>query len=121
MTAMRAFRVHEHGGTEVLCFEEIPVPQPGPGEVRVKVAWSALNHLDTWVRRGVPGHRFPLPMTPGCDFSGMIDELGDGVSGWAIGARVAIAPKSAAKFWTATSATKPFHRKERTKCVDVWI
>ena len=89
---MRAVRVHEHGGLEVLKIEEIPTPEPGPGEVRVRVAWSALNHLDTWVRRGVEGHKFPLPITPGCDFSGVVDALGAGVSGIEAGQRVAVAP-----------------------------
>ena len=89
---MRAIRVHEHGGFDVLKLEEVPVPEPGPGEVRIKVAWSALNHLDNWVRKGVPGHKFPLPLTPGCDFSGTIDACGAGVEGWEAGAPVAIAP-----------------------------
>lgn len=93
---MRAVRVHEHGGVEALRLEEIAVPAPGPGEVRIRVAWSALNHLDVWVRRGVPGHRFPLPITPGCDFSGTVDACGAGVTGWAEGARVCVAPGHAA-------------------------
>lgn len=89
---MRAVRVAAHGGAEALRIEEIAVPEPGPGEVRLRVAWSALNHLDVWVRKGVPGHRFPLPLTPGCDFSGTVDACGPGVSGWAEGARVCVAP-----------------------------
>jgi len=93
---MRAVRVHEHGGLEVLRLEDVAVPEPGPGEARVRVAWSALNHLDAWVRRGVPGHKFPLPMIPGCDFSGVVEALGPGVSGWAAGARVCVAPGFAA-------------------------
>ena len=52
------------------------MPQPGPGEVRVTVKAAGLNHLDTWVRRGVPGHAFPLPMVPGCDGAGVVDALG---------------------------------------------
>ncbi len=89
---MRAVRVHQHGDFEVLALEQHPVPEPGPGEVRLKVAWAALNHLDTWVRRGVPGHRFPLPMTLGCDFSGVIDACGPGTEELAPGTRVAVAP-----------------------------
>lgn len=89
---MRAVRVHEHGDFDVLKIEEIPAPEPGPGEVRVQVAWSALNHLDTWVRRGVEGHQFPLPITPGCDFSGVIESVGPGVRGLDVGQRVAVAP-----------------------------
>ncbi len=89
---MRAVRVHAHGGLEALALEEIAVPEPGPGEVRMRVAWSALNHLDVWVRQGVPGHKFPLPLTPGCDFSGRVDACGAGVNDWAEGTRVCVAP-----------------------------
>ena len=89
---MQAVRVHEHGDLEVLRLEEVPIPEPGPGEVRVRVAWSALNHLDTWVRRGVPGHQFPLPITPGCDFSGVVDAVGPGAEHWQPGQRVTVAP-----------------------------
>ncbi|MBU1700793.1 MAG: zinc-binding dehydrogenase [Candidatus Eisenbacteria bacterium] len=90
---MKAWRVFEHGGPEVLRFEESArIPEPGPGEARVKVLATALNHLDLWVRRGVPGHTFPLPLTPGCDVSGLVDQLGAGVQGWGAGDPVLIAP-----------------------------
>ena len=89
---MRSIRIHEHGGYEVLKLEEVPVPEPGPGQVRVKVAWSALNHLDIWVRKGVPGHQFPLPIIPGCDFSGVVDACGPGVVKPEPGTAVAVAP-----------------------------
>ncbi len=89
---MRAVRIHEHGGLEVLRLEDLPDPEPGPGEVRLRVAWAALNHLDIWVRRGVEGHRFPLPITPGCDFSGVVDRVGPGASEAWLGRRVAVAP-----------------------------
>ncbi|MDP7062532.1 MAG: zinc-binding dehydrogenase [Planctomycetota bacterium] len=89
---MKAVRVHEHGGYEVLQIEDVPIPEPGPGQVRIKVAWAALNHLDVWVRRGVPGHRFPLPITPGCDFSGTVDKAGLGAEIWQAGQRVTVAP-----------------------------
>ena len=69
---MRAVVVREHGGLEQLRFEERPVPEPGPGEVRVALRAIGLNHLDTWVRRGVPGHRFPLPIVPGSDGAGVV-------------------------------------------------
>jgi NADPH:quinone reductase-like Zn-dependent oxidoreductase len=89
---MRAIRVHEHGDGNALQLEDLPVPEPKPGEVRIKVAWSALNHLDTWVRRGVPGHKFPLPLIPGCDFSGIIDACGKQVEAWEVGDRVCVNP-----------------------------
>ncbi len=89
---MRAVVIREHGGYEKLEFEERPVPTPGPGEVLVEVKAAGLNHLDTWVRRGVPGHAFPLPMVPGCDGAGRVEALGPGVEGLEIAQRVLVAP-----------------------------
>lgn len=77
---MKAIVVREHGGPEVLVAEDRPVPEPGPGEARVRVSAVAMNHLDIWVRRGVPGHPFPLPIVPGCDVAGTIDSLGPGAN-----------------------------------------
>lgn len=89
---MRALRIHEHGDFDVLKLEQRPEPEPGPGEVLLKVEAAGVNHLDTWVRRGVPGHRFPLPITPGSDAAGTIAALGEGVTGLAVGDRIAVAP-----------------------------
>ncbi len=89
---MKAIRIHEHGDYGVLKVEEVARPQPGPGEILLEMRYSALNHLDTWVRRGVPGHEFPLPITPGSDGSGVIAELGEGVEGFEIGESIAVAP-----------------------------
>ena len=89
---MKAIRIHEHGDYDVLRIEELPRPTPGPGELLLEMRFSALNHLDTWVRRGVPGHNFPLPITPGSDGAGLIAALGEGVEGFEIGERIAIAP-----------------------------
>lgn len=88
---MKAFRVHEHGGLEALRREEVPDPAPGPGEIRVRVEAISINHLDLWVRRGVSGHRFPLPLIPGCDVVGRVEDPPEG-SPWRSGDRVAIAP-----------------------------
>ena len=71
---MRAVVIGEHGSFDKLLLEERPAPEPGPGEVRVRIKAAALNHLDTWVRRGVPGFRFPLPIIPGCDGAGVTDD-----------------------------------------------
>ena len=89
---MNAVRVHEHGDFDVLRIEEVAAPVAAAGQVRIRVAYAALNHLDTWVRRGVPGHKFPLPITPGCDFSGVIESVGEGVNSCKVGDRVAVAP-----------------------------
>lgn len=64
--------VAEHGGPEVLRVTSLPPLAPAPGEVRVRVTHVALNHLDLWVRRGVPGHDFHLPHVPGSDVAGVL-------------------------------------------------
>jgi NADPH:quinone reductase-like Zn-dependent oxidoreductase len=70
---VRAVVIREHGSFDKLLLEERPVPEPGPGEVRVRIRAAALNHLDTWVRRGIEGFKFPLPIIPGCDGAGVTD------------------------------------------------
>ncbi len=77
---MRALRVSRHGGPEVIELVDLPTPEPGPGEVRVRVTHVGLNHLDVWVRRGVPGHRFPLPLIPGSDVVGVREDTGERVA-----------------------------------------
>jgi NADPH:quinone reductase-like Zn-dependent oxidoreductase len=81
---VRAVRFHRHGGPEVLQLDELPEPIPGPGEVRVVVEAVGLNHLDLWVRRGLP-LRIEMPHVGGSDFAGVVDALGPGVSTWAPG------------------------------------
>ena len=93
---MKAWRIDTHGGNEVLKRIELETPKPGPGKIRVDVKAVGLNHLDLWVRKGVPGHRFPLPLIPGTDAVGVVSEIGPGVdlksSGLAIGTRVIVSP-----------------------------
>lgn len=76
---MRCVVVREHGGFDRLLHEEREIPDPGPGQVRVRMCAVGLNHLDTWVRRGVPGHTFPLPLVASSDGSGVVDAVGRGV------------------------------------------
>ena len=73
VSTRRAILVTAHGGPDVLQIVDAPAPSPGPGEVSVKVTHVALNHLDLWVRRGVPGHDFHLPHVPGSDIAGLVD------------------------------------------------
>jgi len=89
---MQAARIHEHGGPEVLKLDEIERPRPAPGEVLVKVLGVSINHLDLWVRRGMPGVTIPMPRVLGCDGTGEVVELGEGVSGVSVGQRVVIEP-----------------------------
>ncbi|MGQ0553663.1 MAG: zinc-binding dehydrogenase [Planctomycetota bacterium] len=89
---MKAVVIREHGGLDKLLLEDLPRPQPAADEVLVEIKAVGLNHLDTWVRRGLPGHRFPLPLIPGCDFSGIVREVGSAARGVAVGDRVLAAP-----------------------------
>jgi NADPH:quinone reductase-like Zn-dependent oxidoreductase len=73
---MIAWLIEQHGGPEVLKQKELPRPEVRDDEVLVKVRALSLNHLDLWVRKGVPGHKFPLPIIPGCDIVGEIDSFG---------------------------------------------
>jgi len=76
---MKVIRIHEFGDPEVLKYEEIPEPQPGHGEVRIKVIAAGVNPLDWKIRRGYLGE-LPLPMTMGIDVAGIIDALGQGAT-----------------------------------------
>ena len=89
---MRAVVIREHGGLDRLFFEDVADPVPGPGQVRVALRATGLNHLDVWVRRGVPGHPYPLPLVPGCDGAGVVDAVGPGVASRKAGDRVCLAP-----------------------------
>ncbi len=89
---MRALRIHAHGGPEVLAVDEVPRPSPRDGELLIKVLAASINHLDLWVRRGMPGFPVPFPRTLGCDGVGEIAELGAGVSGLRVGQRVVLEP-----------------------------
>ncbi len=84
---MKALRFHEYGGPEVLRLDDVPLPEPGAGEVRVRVAGSAFNPVDDGIRAGYLRETFPveLPHTPGVEVSGTIDALGEGVEGVAVG------------------------------------
>jgi NADPH:quinone reductase-like Zn-dependent oxidoreductase len=92
MSTMRAAVVREHGGFENVNVEDWPVPEPAADEVLVKVHAAGTNHLDLWVRRGVPGHEFPLPMILGCDFSGVVEAVGAAVRNVKTGDEIAAAP-----------------------------
>ena len=89
---MKAALFHQHGDIDVLNYEEIETPKPGPGEVLVQVKACSLNHLDLWVRKGLPGLKLPLPHIGGSDIAGVVSELGQGVTEAAVGRRVVIAP-----------------------------
>src|SRR5437867_10532151 len=89
---MKAVRFHEHGGLEKLRYEDVPEPQPGPGEVVVRVKACALNYLDLWERRGLPDIQLPLPHISGAYVAGLVESVGSGVSQPKPGDRTLVCP-----------------------------
>jgi len=89
---MKALYFDEHGELDAVKFGEVPTPEPGAGEVLVRVRACALNFLDIWVRRGWPGLKLKMPHWCGADVSGEIVELGDQVTDWQVGQRVVVDP-----------------------------
>jgi NADPH:quinone reductase-like Zn-dependent oxidoreductase len=92
---MRAALFRRHGGPEVMEIGEVPTPTPGPGEVQIRVTAAALNHIDLWLRQGLPALRVSLPHVSGGDVCGVVAELGPGVAvraGCAVGDRVLVNP-----------------------------
>ena len=88
---MTAMVLREHGGPEVLRSEQLPIVEPGPGEVRVRIKAVALNHLDIWVRKGGPAFHLEYPHRLGSDVAGVIDAVGPGATG-AVGTKVVVQP-----------------------------
>jgi NADPH:quinone reductase-like Zn-dependent oxidoreductase len=89
---MKAVYIQEHGGPEVLRLGEVDDPVAAPGEVIVDVKATSLNHLDIFVRRGMPGIKIPLPHVLGSDASGTVAGAGEGVTDVAVGDRVLVDP-----------------------------
>jgi len=89
---MKAAVIEKQGGLENLVYREWPDPEPRAGEVVVRVRGCGLNHLDIFVRRGMPGFPVPMPFISGGDIAGEIAGLGQGVTDWKIGDRVALLP-----------------------------
>ncbi len=76
---MKAIRVHEFGGPEVLKLEEVGIPKPSAGEVLVRIHAAGVNPYDTYMRAGTYALKPPLPYTPGSDAAGVVEAVGDGV------------------------------------------
>jgi NADPH:quinone reductase-like Zn-dependent oxidoreductase len=87
---MKAVLFNEQGGTDVLHYTEFPMPEPGQGQVLLKLESAALNRMDLWTRSGSSGIKIEFPHISGADGAGTIAGLGDCVSDWAIGERVVI-------------------------------
>jgi NADPH:quinone reductase-like Zn-dependent oxidoreductase len=89
---MKALAFHEHGGLDRLRYQDVPDPAIGPADVLVRVRACALNHLDLFVREGLPGFRLPLPFWTGCDIAGEVAQVGAAVRDITVGDRVAVNP-----------------------------
>ncbi len=89
---MKAIVLHEHGDTSVLHYADVHEPHLRHNEVLIHVRACALNHLDLWVRRGVPGYQIPFPHIPGSDIAGEVAQVGPEVSTVHIGQKVVLAP-----------------------------
>jgi NADPH2:quinone reductase len=84
---MKAIQIHETGGPEVLTLAEMPIPQPGPGQVLIRVEAVGVNFIEIYFRKGT--YKAALPFTPGSEAAGTVEELGPGVTGFAAGDAVA--------------------------------
>ncbi|MFQ5896475.1 MAG: zinc-binding dehydrogenase [Nitrospinota bacterium] len=89
---MRTVRFREHGGPEVIEVADVPDLRAGPGQVVMEVRAISLNHLDLWMRRGLPGMKVSFPHVPGSDAAGVVREVGPGVSRVKPGDRVVFYP-----------------------------
>ncbi len=89
---MKAVILERLGGPENLRLADWPDPKPGPEEVLVRVKACGLNHLDLWVRQGIPAYKITLPHILGSDASGEVAALGEGTSGVSVGDRVSVHP-----------------------------
>jgi len=89
---MQAVIFHEHGGPDQLKYEEVSDPKILPDEVLIRVKACALNHLDIWIRQGIPAYQIPLPHISGCDVAGLVEQVGTAVPGVEVGDRVFVSP-----------------------------
>jgi 2-desacetyl-2-hydroxyethyl bacteriochlorophyllide A dehydrogenase len=88
---MKCVRIYEHGGVDKLVQDEISLPKIGPADALIQVKATSINHLDLWVRQGLPGVKFPLPIIPGVDAAGIVAEVGASVHHLRAGDRVVVA------------------------------
>ncbi|MFH1811538.1 MAG: zinc-binding dehydrogenase [Pseudomonadota bacterium] len=89
---MKAAAITSHGGLDRLTIVDLPEPVPGPGQVRLRVHAAALNHLDLWVRRGLPGLTLPMPHVIASDVAAVVESWGEGVNSFKTGQAVVVSP-----------------------------
>src|SRR5690606_40140609 len=90
----KAVRIHEHGGPEVLRYEEVEIGDPGPGEIRIRHTAIGLNFLDCYYRTGLYAAPNGLPLIPGNEAAGIVESVGEGVSDLKVGDQVAYGSRS---------------------------
>jgi NADPH:quinone reductase-like Zn-dependent oxidoreductase len=90
--SVRGARIHAHGGLDQIVVDDFEITEPGAGGVRVRLRAAALNHLDLFVLAGIPGIDMPLPHVLGADGAGIVDAVGEGVHGVAVGDEVVLNP-----------------------------
>jgi NADPH:quinone reductase-like Zn-dependent oxidoreductase len=101
--SMKAIRIHAHGGPEVLKIDDIDVPKPRAEHALVRIKAAAMNHMDLWVRKGMPGVKIPLPIVLGCEASGVVEDTGQ---------EVVIAPSTSCGFCEACLAGNDHYCRE---------
>jgi NADPH:quinone reductase len=106
MGAMKAIRVHQFGGPEVLTLEDVPDPKPSTRQVLVRVRAAGVNPADTYIRTGTYAALPPLPYTPGVDAAGTVEAIGGGVAHLEKGDRVWVFAQSSANGATGAYAEK---------------
>ena len=84
---MKAIQIHATGGPEVLELADLPIPEPGPGQVLMRIEATGVNFIEIYFRKGV--YKAALPLIPGSEAAGTVEELGPGVTGFAAGDAVA--------------------------------
>ena len=89
---MKAVVFRAHGGPEVLHYTDVPTPTPGPGDVLIRVECCSINHLDIWLRQGIPAYQLTLPHICGCDVAGRVEQVGPNVTSVTVGTPVFVAP-----------------------------
>lgn len=101
---MKASVFAQHGGPEVLKYEEVPDPKPGPREAVIKVKASGCNYNDLWARQGLPGMKFDLPHISGSDAAGIVTEVGSEVTSVKVGQEVVVHPSMSCRICAACTS-----------------
>ncbi len=109
---MKAVVFHQHGGPEVLRYEDVPEPTPGPHEVVIQVKAAGCNYNDLWARQGLPGMKFDLPHISGSDAAGVITRVGSAVKSVKVGQEVVVHPSISCRICEACTRGQEYFCKQ---------